>query len=64
MIGENEAFRHLYRGNTFKGIFLIVGDKPDWFDLKTKIFPCQVFIRNKIDLNHTIVVSLKTKQYT
>ena len=38
MIGENEAFRNLYRGNTFKGIFLIVGDKPDWFDLKDQDF--------------------------
>jgi len=32
MIGEKEAFLHLYRGNNFKGIFLIVGDKPRWFN--------------------------------
>jgi hypothetical protein len=32
MIGDKEAFLHLYRGNLFKGIFLIVGDKPDWFN--------------------------------
>ena len=32
MIGEKEAFLHFYRGNNFNGIFMIVGDKPYWFN--------------------------------
>ena len=34
MIGDKEAFKHLYDGKLFKSVFVMVGDKPDWFDPK------------------------------
>lgn len=34
MIGDKEAFRHLYDGNKFKSVFVMVGDAPKDFNPK------------------------------
>lgn len=34
MIGQNEVLEYLKAGNQVKSVFLLVGEKPDWFDPK------------------------------
>lgn len=34
MIGQKEAFEYLADGNNFKSVYVMVGDKPSWFNPK------------------------------
>ena len=36
MIGQKEVLEYLMDGGQVKSVFLMVGDKPDWFDPKDK----------------------------
>lgn len=62
MIGDIEAFRHLYDGNHFKSVIVVVGDKPDWYDPKDQDFDIPLIYTEQTNPNKLHLKYLKDQK--
>jgi hypothetical protein len=59
MIGQNEAFRHLFEGNAFDGVFVMVGDAPKDFDPESQDFALPMIYTEQTQPNKLHLAFLK-----